>query len=154
MTELDSIDKKIIEALIEDGRASVEKVAEIVGLSPTPARRRIRRLESDGVIKGYSALIDVEKCGLELALHVLITLTVGDEEIMTNFEAAVKRLPEIQRCDLIAGENCYILSMKVRNMRHYNDYLRKTIVNLPGVYEVQTKFVIGNVKDTMHLALG
>lgn len=150
---MDQIDKKIVEALINDGRASVETIAEIVGLSATPARRRIKRLEEQGVIKGYSAIVDAEKCGLELALHVLITLTVGDEEIMTRFESDVMRLPEVQRCDLIAGENCYLLSCRVPNMKYYNDYLRKTVVNLPGVYAVQTRIVIGNVKDSLQLPL-
>ena len=150
---MDRIDRKIIEVLIDDGRASVEKVAERVGLSPTPARRRIRRLEEDGVITGYRATVDAEKCGLDLALHALITLTVGDEEIMAKFEAEVMKMPEVQRCDLIAGENCYIVSIRIKNMKTYNDYLRKTLVNLPGVYAVETRVVIGSVKDSAHLAM-
>lgn len=150
---MDGIDRKIIDVLLKDGRASVEKVAECIGLSPTPTRRRIRRLEEDGVITGYQASIDPEKCGLDLALHVLITLTVGDEEIMSKFESEVMKMPEIQRCDLIAGANCYILSMRVKNMKTYNDYLRKALVNLPGVYAVETRVVIGSVKDSNQLAL-
>ena len=151
---MDALDKKIINVLLADGRASVEKVAEIVGLSPTPVRRRIRRLEEQKVITGYSAVVDAEKCGLGLALHALVTLTVGAEEIMSKFEAEVLKMPEIQRCDLIAGENCYIISMRVKDMKTYNAYLRKTLVNLPGVYAVETRFVIGAVKDAKELAFG
>lgn len=151
--ELDHIDKEIIRTLVSDGRASVEKVAEAVGLSPTPTRRRIKNLESLGAIQGYSAVIDPEVCGLELALYVLITLTVGDAEIMADFEERVQKLPEIHRCDLIAGESCYILSIRLKNMRSYNDYLRKTLATMPGVYAIETRTVIGGVKNSPHFAL-
>ena len=149
---LDHIDHKIIHALIEDGRASVEAIAEAVGLSPTPARRRIKRLESEGIITGYRAEVDAEKCGLELFLYVLVTLTVGSADNMADFEAAVQNLPEIQKCDLIAGANCYILSLRLKNMKQYNDYLRNTLVKLPSVYAVETRTVIGHVKDTPQIA--
>lgn len=151
--ELDRLDREILSALVNDGRASVEKVAEIVGLSPTPTRRRIRQLEKAGVIKGYRAVVDPEKCGLGLAMHVLVTLKVGDAEIMSRFEAEIMKLPEVQRCDLIAGENCYILSMFLPDMKFYNTYLRNTLVNLPGVFAVETRTVIGSVKDSAQLPL-
>ncbi len=152
-SELDNIDKEIIRTLIDDGRASVETVAEAVGLSPTPTRRRIRNLEKRGVIKGYSAVVDPELCGLELALYLLITLTVGDAEIMAEFEERALSLPEVQRCDLIAGESCYILSVRVKNMKFYNDYLRKTLVTMPGVYALETRTVIGSVKNSPQIAI-
>lgn len=150
---LDQIDKDIIKVLVDDGRASVETVAEAVGLSPTPTRRRIKKLEAKGVIKGYSAVIDPELCGLDLALYVLITLKVGDAEIMAEFEERVMKLPEINKCDLIAGENCYILSIRLKNMKYYNQYLRKTLVKMPGVYAVETRTVIGEVKNSAQFAL-
>lgn len=150
---LDQIDKDIIKVLVDDGRASVEAVAEAVGLSPTPTRRRIKNLEAKGVIKGYSAVIDPELCGLDLALYVLITLKVGDAEIMAEFEERVMKLPEINKCDLIAGENCYILSIRLKNMKYYNQYLRKTLVKMPGVYAVETRTVIGEVKNSAQFAL-
>ncbi len=150
---LDRIDRQIIQALIDDGRASVEKVAEAVGLSPTPARRRIRNLEKIGVIKGYSAVIDPEKCGLDLSIYVLVTLHTGESQLMTQFEAAINQMPEIQRCDLIAGPNCYILTLRVPNMKFYNRYLRDALTKLPGVYAIESRMVIGPVKDTAQLPL-
>ena len=149
---LDHIDQKIIHALIEDGRASVETIAQSVGLSPTPARRRIKRLENEGFITGYRAEIDAEKCGLELFLYVLVTLTVGSADTMADFEAAIQKLPEIHKCDLIAGANCYILSLRLKNMKQYNDYLRNTLVKLPSVYAVETRTVIGHVKNSAQIA--
>lgn len=151
--KLDHIDRQILRVLVDDGRASVETVAEAVGLSPTPTRRRIRNLEASGVIEGYRAVVDPELCGLELGLYVLVTLTVGDSKLMEEFEDQVQNLPEIHRCDLIAGENCYILSIRLKNMKYYNQYLRKTLVNMPGVYAIETRTIIGGVKDSPHFAL-
>ena len=146
--ELDRIDREILQALSEDGRASVEKVAEQVGLSPTPVRRRIKQLEKSGVITGYRVVIDPEKCGLDLAIYVLVTLTAGSAQMMAEFESAVKQMPEVQRCDLLAGPNCYLLSMRVKSMKYYDKYLREHLVSLPSVYAIESRFVIGQVKDT------
>ncbi|WP_306115625.1 MULTISPECIES: Lrp/AsnC family transcriptional regulator [unclassified Roseovarius] len=145
---VDRIDRAILQVLSEDGRASVEKVAERVGLSPTPVRRRIKRLEQSGVIAGYRVVIDPEKCGLDLAIYVLVTLTTGSAQMMTEFESAVKQMPEVQRCDLLAGPNCYLLSMRVKSMKCYDKYLREYLVNLPSVYAIDSRFVIGQVKET------
>ena len=150
---LDKVDNKIVAALIEDGRASVETIAEIVGLSPTPTRRRIRQLEETGVIKGYRADIDPEKCGLDLSLYVLVTLQSGDAKTMTKFEARINDMSEIQRCDLIAGPNCYILSLRLKSMKYYNIYLREALIELPGVLGIESRMVIGPVKNSPHLPL-
>ena len=144
---LDQIDRAILQALTDDGRASVEKVADQVGLSPTPVRRRIKQLEDSGAITGYRVVIDPEKCGLDLAIYVLVTLTVGNAEMMAEFERAVKQMPEVQRCELLAGPNCYLLSLRVKNMKYYDRYLREHLVSLPSVYAIESRFVIGQVKD-------
>lgn len=151
---IDKTDRKIVTAVIEDGRASVEAVAETVGLSPTPTRRRIRRLEEDGVISGYQAVIDPEKCGLELAIYVFIKLQSRDRKAIAEFEARIMELPEIQRCDLITGAHDYILTLRLPGMKDYNRYLREVLAELPGVFGIETSVVIGQVKDTPLLPLG
>ena len=150
---IDKTDRKIVTAVIEDGRASVEAVAEAVGLSPTPTRRRIRRLEEDGVISGYQAVIDPEKCGLELAIYVFIKLQSRDRKAIAEFEARIMELPEIQRCDLITGAHDYILTLRLPGMKDYNRYLREVLAELPGVFGIETSVVIGQVKDTPLLPL-
>ncbi len=150
---LDEIDRKIITALIEDGRASVEAVAERIGLSPTPTRRRIRQLEEAKVISGYLADIDPDKCGLELAIYVFIKLQSRDRESIARFEARIMELPEIQRCDLITGAHDYILTVRLHGMRDYNRYLREVLAEMPGVFGIETSVVIGPVKNTPHLPL-
>ena len=151
---IDQTDRKIVTAVIEDGRASVEAVAEAVGLSPTPTRRRIRRLEEAGVISGYQAVIDPEKCGLELAIYVFIKLQSRDRKAIAEFEARVLDLPEIQRCDLITGAHDYILTLRLPGMKDYNRYLREVLAELPGVFGIETSVVIGQVKNTPLLLLG
>lgn len=149
---IDEKDRKIITALLEDGRASVETVADKVGLSPTPTRRRIQQLEKAGVISGYQAQIDLEKLGLELTVHVFIKLQSRDKESIADFEAGIKRHPEISRCDLITGAHDYILTVHLPAMADYNRFLRDTLSELPGVFGLETSVVISHVKDEGSLA--
>ncbi len=153
MKIIDELDRKIIVELIEDGRASVETVAEKVNLSPTPTRRRIRRLEEAGVISGYRASIDPLKCNLDLTLYVFIKLQSRDRRAIAKFEARIKDLPEVLRCDLITGPHDYVLSVRLPGMADYNNYLRNVLAELPGVFGIETSVVIGQVKDTPHLPL-
>lgn len=151
---MDQIDRKIVSVLTEDGRASVETVAEQINLSPTPTRRRIRRLEQAGIIKAYRAEIDPEECGLELAAYVFINLSSRDRKSIAEFEQQVALLPEIQRCDLITGTHDYILTVRQANMKAYNRYLREVLAELPGVRGIETSVVIGEIKNSPGLPLG
>ncbi len=152
--KLDKLDKNILAALTNDGRASVESIGEQIGLSPTPTRRRIKRLEDEGVVQGYRADIDPEKCGLEMAIYVFIKLQSRDRKTIADFEARILELEEVQRCDLISGVHDYILSLRLPDMNTYNQYLRKTLAELPGVFGIESSVVIGKVKNSPHLALG
>ena len=149
---LDKIDQKIINALQLDGRASVEKIAEIVGLSPTPTRRRIRRLEEGGAIKGYGAIIDPKACGLDLTLYVFIKLERRSRDNIDNFEKAIGRLPEVVSCDLVTGSHDYLLVMHITSMRDYNHYLHEVIADIPGIIGIETSIVIGEIKRSRSLA--
>lgn len=150
---LDEIDKRIIVELIADGRASVETVAEKIALSPTPTRRRIRRLEDAGVISGYRASVDPLKCDLALMLYVFIKLQSRERRVIARFEERIKDLPEVLRCDLITGPHDYVLTVRLPGMPDYNEYLRNVLAELPGVFGIETSVVIGQVKDTPHLPL-
>lgn len=145
---LDHMDRKIISALIDDGRASVEVVAERCGLSPTPTRRRIRRLEAEGVIRGYQAVVDLKKCGLELTLYVFIKLQSRDRKSIAKFEKKIANLPEIQRCDLVTGTYDYAMMLHLPNMTDYNSYLRSVLAELPGVFGIETSVVINEVQNS------
>ncbi len=151
--DLDKLDRKILTALQRDGRASVERVAEIVGLSPTPTRRRIRRLEQEGVIKGYAAVVDPVACGLDLSLYVFIKLERRSRGNIDGFEKAIERLPEVVSCDLITGSHDYLLIMHIANMHDYNYYLHEVIADIPGIVGIETSIVIGQIKRSQVFAL-
>ncbi|MEM7216333.1 MAG: Lrp/AsnC family transcriptional regulator [Pseudomonadota bacterium] len=150
---IDDKDQKIISALVEDGRASVESISEIAGLSPTPTRRRIQQLEKEGLITGYKASIDPEKCGLELCILAFVKLQKRDRNSIAEFESEVFKIPEILKCDLITGTHDYILTIRLPSMNSYNRFLRHVLAELPGIFGIETSVVIGNVKDTDHLPL-
>ena len=143
---LDEIDKKILHTLVCDGRASVETVAAEIGLSPTPVRRRIRRLEADGVIKGYRAEIDLEKCGLELSVFVFLKLQSRDQQTIRAFERQVLLQPEIESCALITGPHDYLLTLHTADMKSYHTFLHVVLAALPGIAGIETSMVIGDVK--------
>ena len=151
--ELDRIDRKILSALVDDGRASVESVAERVGLSPTPVRRRIRALEEQGVIRAYRAEIDPEKCGLETQLYVFVKLKSHDRETIDSFETRIRRQPEFQQCALITGAHDYLLTIRIPNMKEYNRYIREILAEFPGVFGIETSVVVGSIKDAPALPL-
>jgi len=151
--KLDSTDIRIIEALTADGRASVEVVAERIGLSPTPTRRRIRRLENEGIITGYRAEIDAARAGLEIRVHVLVKLQTRDRATIERFEAIVNDTPEIQSCDLVTGQYDYFLLIHLSSMSDYHRYLRQFLDNNCGVGSIESYVAFGNIKRSPRLAL-
>lgn len=148
---IDQTDKKILQTLFEDGRASVETVAGRVCMSPTPVRRRIRHLEETGVIKGYRADIDLGVCGLPLTLLVFVKLQSRDRVTIAQFEQRVRSLKEVLTCKLITGSADYMLTLRVTDMTAYNDYLRGVLAELPGVFGIETSVVISEVKSATQL---
>lgn len=151
--KLDAMDIKILDVLNDDGRASVETVAECVGLSPTPTRRRIRRLEEQQVISGYRAEIDAEHAGLEIRIHVLVKLQARDRPTIDKFEQIVAATPEVQHCDLVTGQYDYILLIHLPSMKDYHRYLRQFLENNAGVSSIESNVVIGKIKRSSKLAL-
>ncbi len=151
--QLDSLDIKILNTLVDDGRASIESVAERIGLSPTPTRRRIKRLEDEKVITGYRAEIDPDRAGLEIRLHVMVKLKSRDRPTIEKFEEIVQQTPEIQSCDLLTGQYDYILLIHLASMRDYHRYLRQFLDNNDGIGSIESNVVIGNIKHTPKFAL-
>ncbi|MFC3127152.1 Lrp/AsnC family transcriptional regulator [Pseudoroseomonas globiformis] len=151
MTNLDAIDRKILQLLSRDARLSVERVAEQVNLSATPVRRRIRQLEQAGVIRRYTLDIDMKACGYGLRLFAFIKLQSRDRATIRDFEERVRALPEVTSCNLITGAHDYILEMNVRDMETYNLFLRSILAELPGVFGIETSVLIGQVKNEVPL---
>lgn len=147
MTTIDEIDKRILKALSGDARRSVESVAEAIGLSTTPTRRRIKNLETGGIIRCYTLDVDMERAGYGLTVYVFIKLQGRDQKTIGKFEDKLKRLSEVSACDLVTGPHDYILTMRVKDMETYNQFLRSVLSELPGVFGIETSVVIGTVKS-------
>lgn len=148
---LDDFDRKILRALSVDARRSVERVAEEIGLSTTPTRRRIKNLEANGIIRRYTVDVDMERAGYGLTVYVFMKLQSRDRKTIATFEKTVSDLPEVTACALVTGPHDYVLTMRVKDMETYNRFLRSVLSELPGVFGIETSVVIGSVKNEMPL---
>ena len=151
--ELDRIDLRILECLQEDGRMSNVALARKVNLTPTPCLERVKRLERDGYIRGYTALLDAEKVGAGLLVFVEIDLTHTDRDVFREFSDQVRRLPEVLDCHLVSGNFDYLIKARVRNMQEYREFLGEKILSLPGVNGSRSYVVMEEVKETTRLPL-
>jgi Lrp/AsnC family leucine-responsive transcriptional regulator len=151
MANLDPIDRRILHALSQDARMSVERLAEQVHLSPTPVRRRLRRLEEQGVIQRYTVAVDMKACGYGLQLFAFVKLQARDRETISGFEGRVRELRQVVSCHLVTGAHDYMLELRLRDMETYNEFLRSVLAELPGVLAFETSVVIGPVKEGIAL---
>jgi len=142
---LDDADQRILKALRQDGRITNAALAQAVGLSPSACLRRLRLLESRGVIRGYTALIE-EPLGRDtVTVIVQITLDRQTEEHLSRFETAVRRLPEVRDCFLMTGMSDYLLRVEVRDAADYERIHKEQLSRLPGVARIQSSFAIRRV---------
>ncbi|MCT6699402.1 leucine-responsive transcriptional regulator Lrp [Rheinheimera sp. 4Y26] len=148
LKKLDRIDRKILLELQKDGRLSNVELAKRVGLSPTPCLERVKRLETDEFILGYTALVDPSKVGAALLVFVEITLSKTSPEDFDEFSKAVQKLDEILECHLVSGSFDFLLKTRVANMAAYRELLGETLLRLPSVRESRTYVVMEEVKQT------
>ena len=150
---LDRIDKNILTVLQKDGRISNVDLSKRVGLSATPCLERVKRLEKEGYIKGYSAILDPEKLGAALLVFVEIKLLKTSGDIFQEFSEAVHQLDELQECHLVSGNFDFLLKARVSDMSAYRILLGETLLKLPGVLESRTYVVMEEVKQGMSIPL-
>lgn len=150
---LDTIDRRLLDALQRNGRLTATELAEHVGLTTSPCLRRLRILEREGVIRGYSALIDQEKVGLPVSVFVSIKLERQREEALERFEDAVRRCPEVVECYLMTGQRDYLLRVVVKDLRAYERFLKDTLTRVEGVASIESSFALAQVKYANALPL-
>ncbi len=146
--KLDRLDKSILRELQTHGRISNVELAKRVGLSPTPCLERMKRLEQEGVILGYQALLNPQHLSSSLLVFVEITLTRTSPEVFHEFKEAVQDLHEILECHLVSGNFDYLVKARVADMSAYRKLLGETLLMLPGVSESRTYVVMEEVKET------
>jgi Lrp/AsnC family leucine-responsive transcriptional regulator len=147
MTDLDDFDRKIITVLRMDGRISVTDLAQRIGLSKTPCQVRLRRLIEAGVIRGFTALIDPAKLGLDHVAFAEVKLSDTREVALRAFNEAVQRIPEVEECHMIASSFDYLLKVRTSDIRRYRMVLGEKISSLPYVSSTSTFVAMETVKD-------
>ncbi len=144
---MDSIDRKILARVQEDATVSIADLAATVGLSTTPCWRRLRKLETAGVIKRRVALVDPEKVGLGLSVFVSIRTNRHGIEWMEKFTRAVTKLPEVVEFYRLAGENDYLLRVLVRDIPSYDDFYKR-LIRIADLANVTSSFAMEQIKYT------
>ncbi|WOI55142.1 Lrp/AsnC family transcriptional regulator [Palleronia sp. LCG004] len=143
----DRFDLAILDILGADGRISVTELAARVGLSKSPVQTRLKRLEQSGVILGYRALIDPVRLRREHVAFVEVKLTDTRESALDAFNVAVRQIPEIEQCHLIAGNFDYLLKVRTADMTRYRELLATRISVLPHVAQTSTYVAMQAIKD-------
>jgi Lrp/AsnC family leucine-responsive transcriptional regulator len=144
--EFDRTDKIILAELQRNSQAPVAELAEKAGLSPSSCHRRVKLLEEQGVITGYSASLDREALGLANEFFVEISLMAQTEEAFERFEKAVQRVPEILECHLMSGQFDYLLRVVALDASDYERIHRSRISRLPGVQRIQSALALRTIK--------
>ncbi|HYZ63537.1 MAG TPA: Lrp/AsnC family transcriptional regulator [Acetobacteraceae bacterium] len=150
---LDRIDHAILDHLQRQGRATSAEVAEVAGLSPSPAHRRQRLLEQGGIIRGYVALLDQDRVGLPVNVFVSVRLTEQTEEMLAQFERGVAGLPEVMECYMMSGASDYLLRVVAPDLGAYEAFLRTKLARMPGVRGVESAFALKRVVYRTNLPL-
>ncbi|MEL0437290.1 Lrp/AsnC family transcriptional regulator [Phycobacter sp. K97] len=148
---LDSTDRRILQVLQRQGRISNAELSEQVNLSASACHRRVQRLEADGFIKNYVALLDARKLNVPTTVFVEITLQGQADELLDAFEKAVSRIPDVLECHLMAGTADYILKVVAENTEDFARIHRQHLTRLPGVAQMQSSFALRTVFKTTAL---
>ncbi|MGH6949326.1 MAG: Lrp/AsnC family transcriptional regulator [Vitreimonas sp.] len=146
--ELDAVDTRILDLLQKDASLSIAEIAEKVGLSSSPAWRRIERLKKAKVIVGQVTLLDQDKLGLTFEVFATVKLQLPSRENLERFEAAINAWPEVVDCATVTGAVDYMLRVVTRDMHAYDDFLRDKMLALGLVSDVQSRIVMRVPKRT------
>lgn len=150
---LDDTDKNALRALQADGRLSNVELARRIDLSPPATHARLRRLEAEGYITGYTALLDREKAGFDLLCIIQISLQMHQIEQVEAFRELVRQMPEVLECHHITGEYDYLLKVVLRNRKDLERFVVDRLTPVPGVARIHTSLVLTEVKSTTALPL-
>lgn len=154
LRDLDRIDRKILAALQRDGRMANSDLAKQINLSPTPTLERVRRLERDGFIEKYAAILNAEKMNAQLTAFVEVALDRTTEDVLGKFAEAARQTEEIVECHMVAGGFDYLLKVRVENIAAYRNFLGSGLATLPGVSATHTYMVMEQVKTETSFPVG
>ncbi len=150
--ELDKVDKKILDELQKQGRLSNVELSKRVHLSPSPCLDRVKRLEKEGYIKHYCAVLNKEKLGYDMVAYVTVTLDKTTYNSFKQFKNDIILVQEVIECDMVAGGFDYLLKLMIKNMKHYRNTLG-VISEIPSVSQTHTYMVIENIKENASIQI-
>ncbi len=153
MTELDEIDLQLLHLLQADSTITNKELAEKVNLSPTPVFERVKKLEAQGYIKKYVAILDADKLGRELIVFCNISLKQHNKEIGHAFVRDIKSLKEVTECYNISGDFDFLLKVMVRDMKHYQDFVINSLGAIENIGSAHSTFVMGEIKNEYGIPL-
>lgn len=151
MMDLDSTDRRLLAVLQRQGRISNADLAEKVNMSASACHRRVARLEADGFIRDYVALVDPRKVARPSTVFVEITLSGQTDDVLAGFERAVALVPDVLECHLMAGSADYLLKVVAQDTDHFAQIHRQYLAKLPGVAQMQSSFALRTVFKTTAL---
>ncbi len=144
--ELTATDRKILKVLQEDGRTTIQAIADSVGLSASPCLRRIRRMEQAGIITAYSITVDQNAVGLPVSVFVSIKLERQRAAQLDRFGEAIAAWPEVMECYLMTGQFDFLLRVVCADLAAYESFLREKLTQVDGVGSIESSFALGQVK--------
>lgn len=153
MSDLDATDRRILSVLQKEGRITNAELSERINLSPSACHRRVQRLEDEGFIAGYVALLDARRMGRPTTVYVEITLQGQADDLLDAFEREVARVPDVLECHLMAGTADYLLKIMAQDTEDFARIHRQYLTRLPGVAQMQSSFALRTVVKTTALAV-
>ena len=145
-TNIDQTDATILQMLQKNGRATINDISEVVGLSPSPVARRVKLLEEAGIITGYSAQIDEVALGYGFSVFVSVKLDKQVDEALVKFESAIRLFPEVVDCWLMTGNRDYLLRIATAGLAEFERFLVGKFTKLPGVASIESSIPLRRVK--------
>ena len=154
MSTLDSIDRRLLAELQDEGRVTNVDLARRVGLTAPPCLRRVRALEEAGVIRGYHADLDASSLGFTITVFAMVSLKSQAEEDLRAFENHIKALPEVRECHMLNGEIDFILKIVSKDLQSFQEFLTSKLTPAPNVASVKTSLTIRTAKSEPGVPLG
>lgn len=151
MIKLDDTDIQLLKALQKDAKANAKELCELLHLSKTPVYERMRRLECEGVIKGYSAIIDNAKVGLPLVVFCNVSLAVHDDEHIERFKKDIMGINEIMECYSTGGVFDFLIKVVLKDMEEFNKFVFEKLTKVHGIAKMQSSFVLSEIKHKNEL---
>ncbi len=147
MENLDPIDLQLLRLLQSNGKMTAKELADAVHLTTTPVFERQRRLERQGYIRRYAAVLDAERMGLGLTVFCKVKLQQMNRELHDDFARHILRLPEVTECFNTSGSYDYLLKVRTQDMAHYQQFIMQHLGNIPNVASIESTFVMSEVKQ-------